>query len=51
MKTESKTKLFSFRLPEVIRKRIEKFRYEKLAIPLSSLIVQAIDEYLEQRGY
>lgn len=45
------SKLFSFSLPKSLRTRLEKFRDEKLSIPLATIIKQAIDEYLESRGY
>jgi len=46
-----KTKLFSFSLPESLRLRIEKYQKEKLALSIRSLLISAIDEYLESRGY
>jgi len=47
---KNKIKLFSFRLPETIKKRVDKYR-SKVEISLSSIIIQALDEFLEQKGY
>lgn len=46
-----KSKLFSFTLPESLRLRIEKYQKEKLAISIRSILISAIDEYLESRGF
>ena len=47
---KNKIKLFSFRLPETIKKRVDKYR-AKVEISLTSIIIQALDEFLEQKGY
>ena len=47
---KNKIKLFSFRLPEAIKIRLDKYR-AKVEISVTSIIIQAIDEYLEQKGF
>lgn len=46
-----KTKLFSLSLPQSLRLRIEKYRTEKIALSIGAIIISAIDEYLERKGY
>lgn len=46
-----KSKLFSFFLPESLKTRIENYQKEKLSISISAIIISAIDEYLESRGF
>lgn len=44
-------KKFNFFLPTNLRERMENYIKEKISIPLAQLIIQAIDEFLEKRGY
>lgn len=44
-------KLFSLHLSPTLRKRIEGFMKEKGLNSITQTIIQAVDEFLEKRGY
>lgn len=44
-------KMFTMLLPERIRERLETYRTEKFHLPISAIIIMALDEFLERNGF
>lgn len=46
-----KSKMFTMLIPERMRARIEAYREKKMRLPISAIIMLALDDFLERNGF